>query len=167
MRSQFALAAVVAPFSLFQSVFAAPSCPTDTPTTYCDPSHPVTGAQLRSIFNNFVEQFYFKRDFQGALDKYVSKELIQHNPQIANGTQAMLEAVTAILANYDGPEFELAIVDEERGYGVVFNRFIGKEGTGLPVSGVVDVYRFEGSCMVEHWDVIEGLPANSTNPVPF
>ncbi|UKZ80098.1 hypothetical protein TrVFT333_007863 [Trichoderma virens FT-333] len=122
---------------------------------------------MRSIFNTFVDQFYFKRDFQGAMKKYVSSNLIQHNPQIANGSQAQVEVVTSILANYDGPEFELVIIDVERGYGVVFNRFRGKAGTGLPITGVADIYRFEGSCMVEHWDVIEGLPPNSTNPMPF
>jgi len=25
--------------------------------------------------------------------------------------------------------------------------------------------RFEESCVVEHWDVIEELPANATNPL--
>ncbi|UKZ54324.1 hypothetical protein TrVGV298_008132 [Trichoderma virens] len=148
MRSQFALIVFAAPFALFHGILAAPSCIPDTSTTFCDPSRPITGSQMRSIFNTFVDQFYFKRDFQGAMKKFVSSNLIQHNPQIANGSQAQVEVVTSILANYDGPEFELA-------------------GTGLPITGVADIYRFEGSCMVEHWDVIEGLPPNSTNPMPF
>ncbi|KAL7906637.1 hypothetical protein GGI35DRAFT_458552 [Trichoderma velutinum] len=167
MQFQLTLVALAAPFALFQSVIAAPSCFPENFTTFCDPSHPVTGSQIRSIFNDYVDRFYFERDFQSATDKYVSPNLIQHNPQIANGSQAQVDAVISILANYDGPEFELAIIDEERGFGVVFNRFRGKVGTGLPITGVVDIFRFEGSCMVEHWDVIEGLPPNSTNPVPF
>jgi len=75
--------------------------------------------------------------------------------------------VSSILPNFDGPNFELLLVDEERGYGIVYNRFVGKPGTGNPLTVAVDIYRFEGSCMVEHWDAIEGLPANSTNPDPF
>ncbi|KAJ2971953.1 hypothetical protein NQ176_g7433 [Zarea fungicola] len=123
--------------------------------------------QLRASFDAFIYQFYQQRDFQGAMDKYVSPTLIQHNPQLANGSQAQTNAVISILANYDGPEFQIVLVDEQKGYASVFNRFRGKAGTGLPATGVTDIYRFEGSCMVEHWDVIESLPANSTNPNPF
>jgi len=167
MQLSLASAALAAAFVMAQPAMAAPSCSTKNLTSYCDPGHPVTGRQIRSIFDAFVEQFYFQRDFQGAVDTYVSPNLIQHNPQLANGSQAQVDAVTAILANYNGPDFQLALVDEERGYGVVYSRFQGKQGTGLPFTGVADVYRFEGSCMVEHWDVIEALPPNSTNPVPF
>lgn len=167
MQLSLAYTAIAAAFVMTQPAMAAPAYSTRNLASYCDPGHPTTGPQMRSIFNAFVEQFYLQRDFQGAMDKYVSPNLIQHNPQIANGSQAQVDAVTTILANYDGPEFQLAIVDEERRYGVVYSRFRGKAGTGLPVAGVADVYRFEGSCMVEHWDVIESLPPNSTNPVPF
>lgn len=158
--------AVVAAIAV-SSTTASPISNVSVQSNHCSPSRPVTGPEIRSIFNEFVDQFYFKRDFAGAVAEYVAPNLIQHNPNIANGSQAELAAVTQTLANYDGPNFELAIVDEERGYGVVFNRFIGKPGTGLPFAGVTDIYRFEGSCMVEHWDVIESLPPNSTNPVPF
>ncbi len=40
-------------------------------------------------------------------------------------------------------------------------------GQELP-SAVVDLYRFEGSCIVEHWDVKQERQANDTNVVgPF
>jgi hypothetical protein len=67
-------------------------------------------------------------------------DLIQHNPQIANGRDAEVAAVNNILPKYDGPNFELVLVDERRGYGIVFNRFDGKPGTGLPLAAVVDIY---------------------------
>ena len=167
MQLSLAYTVLAAALVMTQPAMASPARSKQNLTSYCDPGHRVTRPRIRSIFDAFVEEFYFQRDFQGAVDTYVSPNLIQHNPQIANGSQAQVNAVTAILANYDGPEFQLALVDEERGYGVVYSRFQGKQGTGLPVTGVADVYRFEGSCMVEHWDVIEALPPNSTNPVPF
>ena len=154
----------VAALSISSSAVASPL---ENLTSYCNPSRPASGNELRGIFYDYVEEFYFQRDFAGATNKYVALNLIQHNPQIANGSAAQIAAVTSILANYDGPNFELALVDEERGYGIVFNQFIGKPGTGLPLSAVVDIWRFEGTCIVEHWDAIEALPPNSTNPVPF
>ena len=30
-------------------------------------------------------------------------------------------------------------------------------------TAIVDIVRFEDSCLVEHWNVIQELPANATN----
>ena len=30
---------------------------------------------------------------------------------------------------------------------------------------LADIYRMEGTCIVEHWDVTQYLPANATNPI--
>jgi predicted SnoaL-like aldol condensation-catalyzing enzyme len=165
MRFSILLGAAAALFFSSPAV-AAPSA---SPSEDCSsPKNPyTTGKGIREIFSAFVEEFYFQRDFAGAADKYIASNLIQHNPQIANGRDAEVAAVSSILTKYDGPNFELLLVDEQRGYGVVFNRFVGKPGTGIPLTVAVDIYRFDGSCMVEHWDAIEALPANSTNPDPF
>jgi predicted SnoaL-like aldol condensation-catalyzing enzyme len=156
MRFSSIILGAVTAISFSSSVVAAPS-----------PHASRGSANIREIFDDFVKQFYVERDFAGAADKYIAANLIQHNPQIANGRDAEVAAVNKIFPNYDGPNFELSLVDEQRGYGIAFNRFVGKPGSGLPLTVVVDIYRFEGCLMVEHWDAIETLPANSTNPDPF
>lgn len=30
---------------------------------------------------------------------------------------------------------------------------------------LADIYRMEGTCLVEHWDVTQARPANATNPI--
>ena len=30
---------------------------------------------------------------------------------------------------------------------------------------LADIYRMEGTCIVEHWDVTQARPANATNPI--
>ena len=160
---RLSLYGAVAALSFLSSGLASPL---ENLTNYCNPGRPATGRELRGIFYDFVEEFYFQRDFAGAAEKYVAPNMIQHNPQVANGSAALVASV-APLSNFDGPTFQLALVDEERGYGIVFNRFVAKPGTGLSLTAVADFWRFEGTCMVEHWDVIEALPSNSTNPVPF
>jgi len=167
MRFPILLAAAATIFFPSPAI-AMPSWNSSNPSHDCDtPCSHTSGTGIREVFNDFVKQFYIQRDFAGAADKYIASDLIQHNPQIANGRDAEVAAVNNILPKYDGPNFELVLVDEQRGYGIVFNRYIGKPGTGLPLTAVVDIYRFNGSCMVEHWDAIEALPANSTNPDPF
>ena len=141
--------------------------PLHQPKSFCSPNYPATGWEIRDIFNQYVDEWVYQRNFSAAAAKYLSPNLIQHNPQIANGSEAMVAAVGPILANYDGPNFSLVVVDEEKGLAVTLNRYVGKPGTGLPIAGVADFYRFDGTCIVEHWDVIESLPPNSTNPDPF
>lgn len=135
--------------------------------SFCHPGSSIPDCRIRDIFNGYVEEWVFQRNFSGAAAKYLSPNIIQHNPQIANGSAAMVAAVGPILANYDGPTYTLVVVDEEKNLAVTLNRYVGKAGTGLPIAGVADFYRFEGTCIVEHWDVIESLPPNSTNPDPF
>ena len=36
---------------------------------------------------------------------------------------------------------------------------------GEPPLALADIYRMEGTCIVEHWDVTQYLPANATNPI--
>ena len=30
---------------------------------------------------------------------------------------------------------------------------------------LADIYRMDGTCLVEHWDVTQARPANATNPI--
>jgi len=30
---------------------------------------------------------------------------------------------------------------------------------------LADIYRMDGTCIVEHWDVTQARPANATNPI--
>ena len=38
---------------------------------------------------------------------------------------------------------------------------------GSPVAAVVDLYRWDGEQVVEHWDVIQPWPATSANDHPL
>ena len=48
--------------------------------------------------------------------------------------------------------------------GWVFYRI---DAPGLATKALVDIYRMDGTCIVEHWDVLQVVPANATNPVGF
>lgn len=50
----------------------------------------------------------------------------------------------------------------ESPYGVVHYKF---ELLGQAPAAITDIWRFEGSCIVEHWDVIQSLPTDTPNPI--
>jgi predicted SnoaL-like aldol condensation-catalyzing enzyme len=40
-----------------------------------------------------------------------------------------------------------------------------EDGMGPQLVAVVDILRFDGSCIMKHWDVVQELALNATNPV--
>lgn len=99
------------------------------------------------------------------MNTFVANDLIQHNADIPNGRAAQLEAVAPIYVEND---FRLLNVLFDDGFGMIFNELRPKNVTadGDGITTVVDIYRMEGSCLVEHWDVIQEVAANETK-IPF
>ena len=111
------------------------------------------------VFHAFLEQFYVKKDTTNAILQHMSEHYIQHNPYVLSGRQNSID--------YVGPIFKVAnftIVHHGFGenLGWVHTKMVVPE---IPFSALVDIYRFEGTCIVEHWDVLTQLPANATNPL--
>lgn len=50
----------------------------------------------------------------------------------------------------------------DNGFGVVHMRI-----NGNPQTAIVDLYRMDGTCLVEHWDITQAWPADATNVVGF
>jgi predicted SnoaL-like aldol condensation-catalyzing enzyme len=158
-----------------------------TPTSQHDHNgiHDPRELNIREIFSDFVHIFYDQRNYSLALNKYLAPDLIQHNPTLANGRDAEIAAVLSITKGYI-PSVQIFMVDKNgigpaarssngsgaspdtAGFGMTYTRWTGEPGTGLPLTAVVDVYRIDHrGLLVEHWDAIEPLPANTTNPDPF
>ena len=87
---------------------------------------------------------------------------IQHSPGIANGLEALLQLIE---------EFDR----ESPGYAVQVKRVIAEGdlcfahchytfGAGdARGKAIAELFRFEGDAIVEHWDVIQDIPAHSCN----
>ena len=89
----------------------------------------------------------------------MSEQYIQHNPYVLSGRQNSID--------YVGPIFNVAnftIVHHgfSENLGWVHTKMVVPD---TPFSALVDIYTFEGTCIVKHWDVLTQLPANATNPL--
>ena len=111
------------------------------------------------IFNDFVQRFYIDKNVSEALHTYATSDYIQHNPFVGQGAQATIDYLGPILPSVN---LTLLHVGKDGDSGFAHYRL---DGFGSQPTALVDVYRFNGSCIVEHWDVIEALPANATNPL--
>ncbi|KPI04015.1 hypothetical protein OK074_4794 [Actinobacteria bacterium OK074] len=77
----------------------------------------------------------FERGDTAVVDRFVRADYIQHNPLAPDGAEGDLVAVHSHYVNAPG----------ERG------------------QSVVDLFRVQGGKIVEHWDVLQDVPATSAN----
>lgn len=99
-----------------------------------------------------------------AVDEYMSKDFVQHNPTIADGPEGVKQLVR-MLASQGVPkqaiEFKHVLVDGETV--VLHSRYemAGKEWR------FIDIYRVENGKLVEHWDAMMQMPDARANNNPM
>lgn len=118
-------------------------------------------AANKAAVRGFYDQAFNGQDPQGAVDKYVGAYYRQHNPMAGDGAEAFVEFVTAYTAA--NPDLS-----------VEFKRFIAEGDLVVvhcnirltaddPGSAVMDIFRLEDGKIVEHWDVVQPVPAEAAN----
>jgi predicted SnoaL-like aldol condensation-catalyzing enzyme len=108
---------------------------------------------------------FYKTAYEGkpkaAIEQYVGAEYIQHNPDVANGTQGFIDYFERMYAEY--PEKSIAFVRcIAEGDLVALHTHQTWPGNDQYVT--MDFFRFdEKGKICEHWDSIQQIPKESAN----
>ncbi|ASP17376.1 ester cyclase [Neisseria sp. 23W00296] len=105
----------------------------------------------------FYEMAFNQHRVQEAADKYVGKSYLQHNPGVADGAQAFVDAFAPFLKEnpQSRAEIKRVLADGDLVALHVFSR-TSPQDKG---EAVVDIFRFDkAGKIVEHWDVIQAVP---------
>lgn len=111
-----------------------------------------------------IKQFYREVMLRGdrvTAERLLMEDYKQHNPQAADGREGLLSHVKDLQVQYPDRKVEFIHLFVEGDYVITHIHFtlIPKE---LEVMGM-DIFRFEGEKIAEHWDVIQEIPKLSAN----
>jgi predicted SnoaL-like aldol condensation-catalyzing enzyme len=109
----------------------------------------------------FFDVIFNQRRIEEGVERCVGPTYTQHNPEIADGRDGLIAFVNGVLAEF--PQFSLQCARLTAEDDRVVVHVLAKrtpEDRGI-IS--LDMFRLEEGRIVEHWDVIQEVPASSAN----
>ena len=87
--------------------------------------------------------------------KYMTDRYIQHNPQVPTGKAGLLAALPGFYEAIPTLKWQPKHLYADGDFVIVHSQYnLGKE------TAIVDIFRFQGDKIDEHWDVAQEIPAN-------
>jgi len=126
--------------------------------------NPMTQEEKNKQIVSIAYQRIFGELDTTAVDDYMSKDFIQHNPTIADGPEGV-KALVKMLISQGIPKqkIEFKHIVAESDIVVLHSRYemAGKEWR------FIDIYRVENGKIAEHWDAMMQMPDDRANNNPM
>ena len=106
----------------------------------------------------YLNHGFNKGRLDKALEKFAHPEYVQHNPMLPDGTKTLLGAFKS--GKLPAHCYDIKHVLAQNDLVVAFSKMTS-EGK---VKAVVDIYRIRDGKMVEHWDIVQPVPADKDMP---
>ncbi|KUJ16399.1 uncharacterized protein LY89DRAFT_734495 [Mollisia scopiformis] len=124
------------------------------------PARPASPEFQRAASTEFISEIFFEPNgVTESFDNFISPDYIQHSPFLLSGCNNTLSVLLSASTNVNITILQIMF---DSPYGMVHYRFQAPNSTAI---AFMDLWRFNGTCIEEHWDVTETFPENATNPI--
>jgi predicted SnoaL-like aldol condensation-catalyzing enzyme len=151
----------------FHTKFASPLAGAALAAAMMSSAHADAGGLTevnRVTMRAFIETAYGQKQVRRAYETYADRDLIQHNPNIADGREAAVAELEGLLKN-PAAHFDVQHVVVDGDLAAV--HFRGSLGGGAGAA-VVELFRLKDGKIVEHWDAFQvmdpKLSAHNAHP---
>jgi predicted SnoaL-like aldol condensation-catalyzing enzyme len=161
---------------MLASIFALSSCSKQKAKSDSEKAHADSlaseVAMLRSVDQQLEEnkklvanlyQEVFGDKNIDAVDKYIGDNYIQHNPAVADGKEALKAALKVWFKDAPKEKIDIQHIGADGNFVYIHT----KSRQGNKTISVMDIFRIDGSKIVEHWDVMQEVPAKAANDHPM
>jgi predicted SnoaL-like aldol condensation-catalyzing enzyme len=115
----------------------------------------------KAMVRNFYHTALNLAKPEEAVKSYLGPYYRQHNPGAGDGADAFIAFVKGFTAAYPHLRFDFKRFIAEGDLVVVHSHLVRQPGDrGM---AVMDIFRIENQKIVEHWDVLQEIPATSAN----
>jgi predicted SnoaL-like aldol condensation-catalyzing enzyme len=108
----------------------------------------------------FYEVALNNKDFEAA-SQLVGPRYVQHNPLIADGIDGLRGFISYLRATFPQLRAQVKNIFAEGDF--VVAHVHGVRVPGQRGSAIVDIFKLKDGRIVEHWDVIQAIPAEAEN----
>jgi predicted SnoaL-like aldol condensation-catalyzing enzyme len=124
------------------------------------------GKEIKPKNNNercvigFYDAGLNRKDFTAAA-RYIGATYIQHNPKAADGPQGFRQFLEFLKINFPKSHWQFTQIFSDGNYVILHvHERLAPDDAG---SAVIDIFRLDSGKIVEHWDVVQSIPAQAAN----